>query len=437
MQNITDSKQCKTCNMNLSEDLLSGFEDCYFCTKYKKKWLGRDYPEKERELKKILDFYKVKHKHDKYDCIVPLSGGKDSSYVLYLAVKKFGMRPLSLTFNNGFQTALARKNIKNAVAKLKTGHINIAYNKEELRKMYSVFFNKTKNICTVCNHLINTSIFQTAEKEKISLIIAGGVSKLELAPIYGNKRYCMEDIFLKVLDGEVNFDLKKYCNKQIRMNNKIEFITLFNYFDYNYTDVLNVLKNELDWNESVHGDAKVDCEFHPVISYFKFLNNGTSSSLLMASSLLRDKKITIDEYNRRMKNVFNEFKNIEKAKIKEFFDYLNTEESTVNKNFSLLNYVESLIQEEDFNEFNKLKYDNSMSTSQKIEKLFEVILPELQRDGIVLEIMDFKDSELKILPKGHCRSCLQTDDTLLPWLEAVINEHISEDITIERFIRLE
>ena len=51
-------------------------------------------------------FEKTKAKNKKYDALVPLSGGKDSTYVLYLALKKYGLNVLTYTFDNAFKYAL-------------------------------------------------------------------------------------------------------------------------------------------------------------------------------------------------------------------------------------------------------------------------------------------------------------------------------------------
>ncbi|MFC2130133.1 NifU family protein [Bacteroidota bacterium] len=433
---MDEMSQCKNCLMELPSEHINE-DECIFCVSHRKKWGDRDYEAKEKELIEILDFYKEKHKNDKYDCIVPLSGGKDSTYVLYLTVKKYGMRPLTVTFNNGLQTQLARNNIENAVTELGVDHITVAPNKKELQAMYREFFLKTGNMCTVCNHIINTTIIQTAAKENISFVLVGGVSKLELAPIYGNKRYCMEDVFKRVLCGINEFDINKYCNKPIREKNKIEFVTLFNYVDYDYNEVLRILKSELGWSESNHGDTKIDCEFHPVISYFKYLKNNVSSAILMSSALLRDKKISKEEYDRRITDIKKHFDNIDTDDTEPFFEYLNVDESVLQSRNHVLDYVEPLVSKDDLSGIEELKSNPGYSKIILIEKLIEIILPEIKRDGGNLKIIEFNNNELKVDLSGACRGCLQADDTMIPHIETLIKTYISDDISVERHIRLE
>lgn len=436
MESYNELSQCKKCNMELPKEHIIG-DECIFCESYKNKWERRDYEQKETELKKILDFYKSRHKDNKYDVLVPLSGGKDSTYVLYLAVKKYGLKPLAVTFNNGLQTQLARNNIQNAAEHLGVDHITVAPNPRELQAMYRHCFSKTRNMCMVCNHIINTTVLKTAVKENISLILVGGVGKLELAPIYGNKRYCMEEVFKSILDSEIDFDISAYLNKPLRKNNNIEFLSLFNYVDYDYNEVLKILKTELNWNESHHGDTKIDCLFHPVISYYKYLNNGVSSSILMSSALLRDNKISVDEYNKRTEIIKEQLNNTGIKEKNDFFNYLDIDENNTTPAYRVLDFVEPVITEDDFLIISKMKNNTNYNTRDLLEKLIEIIKPEVKRDGGDIKIVDFRNNELIIELSGDCRSCLQADDTMVPYIESIIRKFISKDISVERYIRME
>jgi len=66
---------------------------CNYCRTFEQKWSRHNYEEKEKELKRIFETHKAKK--GKYDCIVPLSGGKDSTYVLYLCKVRYGLNVLA------------------------------------------------------------------------------------------------------------------------------------------------------------------------------------------------------------------------------------------------------------------------------------------------------------------------------------------------------
>ena len=67
----------------------------------------------EERLKNSIEKIKKKGRWKKYDCIVGTSGGRDSTYTLYIAVK-LGLRPLAVHFDNGWNTGISVRNVKNA-----------------------------------------------------------------------------------------------------------------------------------------------------------------------------------------------------------------------------------------------------------------------------------------------------------------------------------
>ncbi len=92
---------------------------CNHCRKYDDIVKEKILPISKRkvELEKIINKIKEGGKGKKYDCIMGLSGGVDSSYVAYLA-KEFNLRPLAAHVDNGWNSDIAEKNIKNIVDKL-------------------------------------------------------------------------------------------------------------------------------------------------------------------------------------------------------------------------------------------------------------------------------------------------------------------------------
>jgi len=71
-----------------------------------------DWNSRKKELEKILDKFKNKDGNS-YDCIIPISGGKDSHYLAYVIIKEFGLKPLLVNFHPLDQTAIGRENLEN------------------------------------------------------------------------------------------------------------------------------------------------------------------------------------------------------------------------------------------------------------------------------------------------------------------------------------
>ena len=94
---------------------------CNYCNNYK----IRNSPKPISDLQNILDPYK---KSKGNDCIVPLSGGRDSCMGLHLAVKELGMKPVTYTYDWGMVTDLARRNISRFCSELGVENIIVADN---------------------------------------------------------------------------------------------------------------------------------------------------------------------------------------------------------------------------------------------------------------------------------------------------------------------
>jgi len=75
-------------------------------------------PEGYKEFDKILNEIKAKGKGKKYDCVIGASGGTDSSFMLHLAVKEWGLRPLAVHYDNTWNTSFATENIRKVTTKL-------------------------------------------------------------------------------------------------------------------------------------------------------------------------------------------------------------------------------------------------------------------------------------------------------------------------------
>ena len=97
--NIT---RCKRCILPRSSPGLTFDESgvCSMCQAYERRWSNLDYKKSEEYVTNI--FEAARSKNNKYDCVIGLSGGKDSSYALYLCIQKYKLKPLCVTFDNGF-----------------------------------------------------------------------------------------------------------------------------------------------------------------------------------------------------------------------------------------------------------------------------------------------------------------------------------------------
>lgn len=176
-------KICSTCVL---PDTFPGidFDEkgvCNFCRDFK----GEEaLNEKKKEYyAKFLELIKeVKGKSD-YDCTLSYSGGKDSTHTLYLLKEVFKLRPLTITFDNGFISEQAFKNIKTVTENLGVDSIVFKADFQLLKKifvagientMYSAkALERASTICTSCIGLVKFTALKIALEKKIPIMAWG------------------------------------------------------------------------------------------------------------------------------------------------------------------------------------------------------------------------------------------------------------------------
>ena len=135
---------CSHCVMDTSAREITFDENgrCNFCSEFLEKSshvLFMDEADRSRMREVYLARVKADGRGQKYDCIIGLSGGVDSSWALYLAVKH-GLRPLAVHMDNGWDTELAQNNIENLVQKLGVDLHTHVIDWDEYRELMQAFF---------------------------------------------------------------------------------------------------------------------------------------------------------------------------------------------------------------------------------------------------------------------------------------------------------
>lgn len=95
--------------------------------------------EGEKTIQAIIEKIKQDGKAKKYDCVIGLSGGTDSSYMVYWAIQK-GLRPLAVHYDNTWNTAIATENIRKVLSKLNVDLFTHVVNNKEADDIFRSFF---------------------------------------------------------------------------------------------------------------------------------------------------------------------------------------------------------------------------------------------------------------------------------------------------------
>jgi len=205
-------------------------------------------------LGKIVEKIKKHGKGKEYDCIVGISGGIDSTYVLYKAIK-LGLRPLAVLFDNGWNSEIAVTNIKNAVSKLNVDLETFVVDWEEFKSLLVSFLKASVPDADAPTDIgIKATLYRKAEKYKIKYIISGvnfrteGYMPRKWSFMDGRYIRSVHKIFSnKKLENFPNLTMLNYLN--YIFIRKIEVVRILNYIDYPKAEIKEFLQKEVGWQD--------------------------------------------------------------------------------------------------------------------------------------------------------------------------------------------
>lgn len=126
-----------------------------------------------KDLDKYLNKIRA-NKKSKYNCLVGISGGLDSSILLYTAMKKWGLRPLAIHFDNNWNTEIAKENMKNLTDALGVDVIIYKANKKEYDDLNDAFLFAGVPDADIPNDIAMTKLmYETADRYGIKYILNG------------------------------------------------------------------------------------------------------------------------------------------------------------------------------------------------------------------------------------------------------------------------
>jgi len=214
--------------------------------------------EAEKQLSTLINRIKEKGKGKKYDCIIGLSGGVDSTYVALL-VKKLGLRPLAVHLDNGWDSELAVKNVENIVTKLNIDLYTIVINWEEFKDLQLAYLKAgVVDLEVTSDHAIFASLYKLAKENNISFVISGtNVTTESIMPktwYYGKKDDLvnLKDIYHKYGSGR---KLRTYPTQgflkllYFNLFHKLETVSILNYVPYVKSEIKEIIKKELGWKD--------------------------------------------------------------------------------------------------------------------------------------------------------------------------------------------
>jgi N-acetyl sugar amidotransferase len=249
---------CTKCVMDNTDGKIVFNEDgvCNHCLGYdqEKKNLISDPIQRDKALKTIIEKIKKTGKNKKYDCIVGISGGVDSSYVAYLA-KQWDLKVLLVHLDNGWDSELAVKNIENIVKKTGFDLYTLVINWEEFKDLQRAFFKAdVVDLELLSDHAIFASVYKLTREYSIKYLLSGENFETEaIMPTSWNWRKSDSTNIKAIHKIYGNVELKTFpfmgtIKKIFYQYAKVaQSIPVLNYLDYNKNNAIKILEDELDW----------------------------------------------------------------------------------------------------------------------------------------------------------------------------------------------
>lgn len=212
---------------------------------------------KEKELKAIIDKIKRDGKDKEYDCLLGFSGGFDSSYMLHLAIKEFGLRPLVFHVDGGWNTHFAIENIRKMVEKLNVDLKIEVVNWEEMKDLQLAFFKSgVPHIDTPQDHAFMAVLDEYARKYNIKYILNGGNISTEVIVnpnswyYWGTDILHIRDIIKKFATVDfIDYPFTSVLKRKVYMPyvKQVKVVKLLNYLPYIKKEAEKLLMKEYDW----------------------------------------------------------------------------------------------------------------------------------------------------------------------------------------------
>jgi hypothetical protein len=297
---------------------------CNFCLEAAE---GKETP--SRKSKGELDRLIEKHKgrSGKYDVIVGLSGGKDSSYVAYYLKKEYDLKILGLHYNIGYSSTYAIQNLQNLVEKLDIDLFSIRPRGSFLKKLFAHFLRERGEFCSVCNNLgylfgASSSWNQRRSLGFAPLMVGGWSKQYEYQPGISvtSMQYFFENLTPELL-GELKeqpFIDEKVISRYMGVEDPrqagidtaehdklgdyaMDFIQLPDYIEWDIREIPHILSEKLDWKHppDVH-ESHFDCTLFPIKEYLKFKKYGLTQETIKNSRLIREGLMSREEAMERI-----------------------------------------------------------------------------------------------------------------------------------------
>lgn len=236
--------------------------------------------EADQKLKALIELVKTKGEGNKYDCLVGISGGVDSCYTAYLC-KQWGLKPLLLHMDNGWNSEISVQNVKNMVEKLELDYVSFVLDWKEFREIQLAFLKSSIVDLEIPTDLaIPASLYKTAAKHNIKYLISGGNYSGEgILPLTWGYHVLKDGHLYRHIVRKFSSTKTKnvpYTGLDsefyYKMVKGIKTLYPLNFVDYNKDKAREFLKTEFNWRDygGKHHESKITAFWQSFVMPTKF-----------------------------------------------------------------------------------------------------------------------------------------------------------------------
>lgn len=249
------SQRCSRCVMDDASDSTIRFDAegrCNYCTEQLERMKEIYFPNQEGKIKleKLIADIKASGKGKKYDCVMGISGGLDSSYLAYLGYK-WGLRVLAIHINDGYDTEISKQNIEKLIKKTGFEYKTVTPDEEQFNELTKAYmYAGVPDLAVPQDNILFAFLYDCIKHYQIKYFLSGSNFALESILQNGNVHdaYDVEnikDIHRKF--GNKPIDKLKFISSFKKMLYKmvygIQTVKPLNYVDYNRDRAFEELKD--------------------------------------------------------------------------------------------------------------------------------------------------------------------------------------------------
>jgi len=348
-------KRCARCGLPETYETIQfdSYGVCNICRQHEYKKDKIDWSERKRMLDSLVQDYRGK---SDYDCLIPFSGGKDSTYTLYYLVKEYKLKPLVVQFNHGFMRPNLLANNERTFKKLGVDVLSFTPNWKVVKRLMLESLIRKGDFCWHCHTGIFSYPMHVAIKYQIPLVFWGEPSS-EYTAYYDYRENEIEKVDESRFNRFVNLgitaedmkgmiqkdfdldprDLAPYTYPAIRDLKKLQYqsVCLGSFISWDTKRHFEVISKELGWQgDEVEGMPpgkysyeKIECYMQGVRDYLKYLKRGYSRVTQMTALDIRNGRMERQEADQ----LVAQWEGKKPPSLRLFLEYLEMSEEEFNK----------------------------------------------------------------------------------------------------------